>query len=218
MQEPSKRSGARAAIPLAAPVFAFGISFGALAEAAGFAPLLTITMSGTTFAGSAQFAAVSILSDGGSVVAALVAGILLNARYLPIGISLAPALAGPSWKRFLGAQLAVDESWAIAHVGGGAFHRELLLGAGVTLYLAWLLGTVLGVVAGGFLGEPERLGLDAAFPALFLVLLAPRLEDRRAWIAAAAGASIATMLIPLAPPGIPILAAVAPPLLLSRSK
>lgn len=209
-------AGARASIPLAAPVLAFGVSFGALAGAAGIDPLFAIAMSATTFAGSAQFAAASILTEGGGAVAALVAGILLNTRYLPIGISLAPALGGPSWKRFLHAQLAVDESWAIAHTGGGRFDKELLFGAGLTLYVAWLIGTSLGVAAGGFLGDPARLGLDAAFPALFLVLVAPRLREELGRWAAIGGAAIALTLVPLAPAGVPILVAVIPPLLIAR--
>lgn len=212
----SRAAGARASIPLAAPVFAFGVSFGALAEAAGIQPLLAIAMSATTFAGSAQFAATSILTEGGGAAAALIAGILLNTRYMPIGISLSPALDGPTWKRFLHAQLAVDESWAIAHTGGGRFDKGLLIGAGLTLYLSWIVGTSLGVVAGGFLGDPARLGLDAAFPALFLVLVAPRLRECDARWAALGGAAIALTLVPLAPAGIPILVAVIPPLLIAR--
>jgi 4-azaleucine resistance transporter AzlC len=214
--EPTKSAGVRAAVPLAIPVFAFGISFGTLAEAAGLSPLLTIGMSATTFAGSAQFAAVSILSAGGSVAAALIAGILLNARYLPIGISLAPAISGPVWRRFLEAQLAVDESWAVAHVGQGRYNRSLFIGAGLTLYLSWLLGTAIGLAAGGLLGDPGRLGLDAAFPALFLVLLAPRLNEGAERWAAFAGAVVALSLVPLAPAGVPILAAVLPPLVIAR--
>lgn len=213
---PNRSSGARAAVPLAAPVFAFGVSFGALAESAGFNPFLAVAMSATTFAGSAQFAAASILTAGGGAAAALIAGILLNARYIPIGISLAPAIAGPVWKRFLYAQLAVDESWAVSHIGDGRYDKDLLFGAGLTLYLSWLIGTALGVVAGGVLGDPERLGLDAAFPALFLVLLAPRLGDREARWAVLGGGLVALALVPLAPAGVPILAAVVPPLLIAR--
>ena len=215
----SRAVGARASIPLAAPVFAFGVSFGALAEAAGIQPLLADpAMSATTFAGSAQFAAASILTEGGGAAAALVAGILLSTCDMPIGISIAPALDGPTWKRFLYAQLAVDESWAIAHTGGGRFDKGLLIGAGLTLYLSWIVGTSGGVAAGGFLGDPARLGLDAAFPALFLVLVPSCLRERDARWAALGGAAVAVTLVPLAPAGIPILVAVIPPLLIGVSR
>src|SRR3954468_2389634 len=87
----------------------------------------------------------------------------------PVG---APSLRGPAWKRGLRAQLVVDESWAVSHLGGGRYDPRLLLGAGLTLYCAWVAGTTVGSVAGSLLGDPETLGLDAAFPALFLALLA----------------------------------------------
>ncbi len=200
------REGARAALPLAVAVGAFGIPFGLLARSAGFGALGAVIMSATTFAGSAQFAAASILDSGGAVAAAIGAAILLNARYAPIGVSVAPVLGGPLWKRFLLAQLVVDESWAIAN-RGGRFDRSLLIGAGVVLYLTWVITTALGAVGANVLGDPTALGLDAAFPALFLALLWPQLRPRRAVATAVLGATIAIVLTPLAPPGVPIVAA-----------
>ena len=89
---PGYAEGVRRAAPLAVAVFAFGVAFGLLARAAGFSVVVTLVFSATTFAGSAQFAAVSVLSSGGSLVAAVVAALLLNARYAPIGASVAPWL------------------------------------------------------------------------------------------------------------------------------
>lgn len=168
--------------------------------------MAAVVMSGTTFAGSAQFAAVSVLDSGGAVAAAIGAAILLNARYAPIGVSVAPVLGGPLWKRLLLAQLVVDESWAIAN-RGGRFHRRLLIGSGAVLYFAWVATTALGSLGAQFLGDPAALGLDAAFPALFLALLWPQLRARRTILAAAIGAFIALVLTPIAPPGVPIVAA-----------
>jgi predicted branched-subunit amino acid permease len=203
----SYRRGARLAAPLAVAVTTFGVSFGVLARAAGMGALAPIAMSATTFAGSAQFAVVSILHDrGGAVAAAIAAAVLLNLRYIPIGISVARGFVGGRARRLAEAQLVVDESWAFA-VGRGRFDRRVLLGAGVVLYAGWVGGTALGVLGGGVLGDPKRLGLDAAFPALFLALVAPRLRERRALAAALAGGALAAALIPLAPPGIPIVAA-----------
>ena len=197
----------RATLPLAVAVLGFGVSFGVLARAAGMGAVAPIVMSGTTFAGSAQFAATSVLSTGGSVAAAVVAAVLLNARYAPIGVSVAPWLRGPSWSRFLRAQLVVDESWAIAAEGEGRFNPRVLLGAGITLYVAWVAGTTLGVLFGDVIGDPARLGLDAAFPALFLALLVPQLTCVRSRQAAILGAAIGLALTPFAPPGVPIIAA-----------
>ena len=201
------RHGARAVGPLAIAVVGFGISFGVLARAAGFGWLAPIAMSATTFAGSAQFAAASILGDGGTVAAAVTAALLLNARYGPIGVSVAPHLAGPVWSRLLRAQLVVDESWAIAAEGDGNFNPRVLIGAGLVLYASWVGGTAVGAIGGEALGDPATLGLDAAFPALFLALLVPQFRGRRPVQAAILGAAIALALTPIAPAGVPIIAA-----------
>ena len=169
--------------------------------------LAPLVMSATTFAGSAQFAVSSILGAGGGAAAAIAAAVLLNARYAPISISVAPLFHGPRLRRLLESQLIVDESWALASRGGGRFDRRILLGAGLLLYVSWVSGTAVGVLAGDALGNPKDLGLDGAFPALFLALLAPQLRAPRAALAAATGAAIALVLIPVTPAGTPIVAA-----------
>ena len=201
------RNGARSAIPLGVAVGAFGVSFGVLATSTNFSGVAALAMSLTTFSGASQFAAVSILAAGGSAGAAILAAVLLAARYGPIGLTVAPVLRGAAPLRFLQSQLIIDESWAIANRGGGRYDRSRLLGAGALLFATWIVGTAIGVAGGEFLGDPETLGLDAAFPALFLGLLAPQLRDRRAVIAAVLGAAIAISLIPFVAPGIPIIAA-----------
>jgi predicted branched-subunit amino acid permease len=168
-----------------------------------------IVMSATTFAGSAQFAAASILDDGGGVAAAVTAAVLLNARYAPISISVAAGFTGSPLRRLLEAQLIVDESWAVSHRGGGRFDHRVLLGAGLLLYPCWVGGTALGALGGELLGDPNDIGLDAAFPALFLALLYPMLRSRRTIAAALGGAAIALALTPITPPGVPIIAAAA---------
>jgi len=202
------RDGARRAAPLAVAVGTFGVTFGVLAHTAGIGKLAALVFSVTTFAGSAQFAAAGVLSAGGTAAAAVLAAVLLNGRYLPIGISVAPAIRGGRLERLLRAQLVVDESWAISNLGRGRFDPRLLFGAGLAIYLAWIAGTAIGVFAGGALGKPENLGLDAAFPALFLALLSLRLRDSpRSPLAAVLGGLVALVLIPFVPAGVPIVAA-----------
>jgi 4-azaleucine resistance transporter AzlC len=203
------RGGVRAVLPLVPAVVAFGISFGVLARAAEMGPVAATVMSATTFAGSAQFAAAGILEAGGATVAAIAAALLLNSRYVAIGISVAPILGGPVWKRLLIGQLVVDESWAIAHLGEGRFDRGRLVGAGLVLYVAWTASTAVGALGAEAFGDPEALGLDAAFPALFLALLWPQLKEPRARLAAGLGALIAASLLPFTPAGVPIVAAAA---------
>jgi 4-azaleucine resistance transporter AzlC len=193
-------------VPIGLAVAVFGASFGILARAAGLGVLAPIVMSATAFAGSAQFAAASVLANGGGAAAAILAAVLLNTRYLPIGISVAPGFSGGRLRRVLESQLIVDESWAVS-VGRGSFDRRILVGAGFVLYACWNAGTALGVLGGGFLGKPSSLGLDAAFPALFLALLAQQLTSRRARVAAVLGGAIAVATIPFVQAGLPIVAA-----------
>jgi 4-azaleucine resistance transporter AzlC len=185
-----------------------------LAASLGMGRLAPVVMSATTFAGSAQFAAASVLADGGAVAAAILAGALLNARYGPIGVTVAPWLRGGIVSRFVHAQLTVDESWALAAEPDGRYEPRVLFAAGLSLYLAWVAGTAIGVLVGDVAPAPAELGLDAAFPALFLALLAPQLRASRLPLRAALlGAGIALVLTPIAAPGIPIVAATAATLL-----
>lgn len=203
------REGAKAAVPLAVAIGGFGVSFGVLARSAHLGWAAPIVMSLTTFAGSAQFAALSILGSGGGATAAAVAALLLNSRYGAIGVSVAPEFTGPRWSRLIRAQLLIDESWALGHRGDGRYDLPRIMGAGLACYTAWVGGTAIGVAAGNIVGNPSQWGLDAAFPAMFLVLLAPQLRNRKAVAAAAAGATIALVLVPLTPAGVPIIAATA---------
>ena len=199
------RHGIRAALPLAVAPLLFGASFGLLAVEAGFEPVGAVAMSATTFAGSAQFAAASVIDDGGGAVAAIVAALLLNARYVPLSLAVASIFPGSRRRRLLESQLIVDESWALAG-RSGRFEYAILIGAGILLYGCWVGATALGTVVGDLL-DPEAIGLDAAFPALFLALLAPYLRTRTAILTAVAAAAITFVLIPVAPAGVPIVAA-----------
>jgi 4-azaleucine resistance transporter AzlC len=205
MQTSRIRHGVRAALPLAIAPFLFGAAFGVLALDAGFGTVGAVAMSATTFAGSAQFAAATILDDGGGVAAAVVAALLLNARYVPLSLAVASIFPGSRRRRAVASQLIVDESWALAG-RSGRFEYGVLLGAGALLYVLWVGGTALGTLAGDLL-DPEAIGLDAAFPALFLALLAPYLRERRALVTALVAAAITIVLLPFAPPGVPIVAA-----------
>jgi 4-azaleucine resistance transporter AzlC len=199
--------GVRAAAPIGVAALAFGVSFGVLARAADMGRVAPVVMSVTTFAGSAQFAVASILGAGGGLVTAIVAAVLLNLRYGPIGLSAASTFEGPWWRRVLTAQLIVDESWAIAQQEDGRLDRHLLVGAGLLLLVCWTTGTAIGAFAGDLVADPESLGLDAAFPALFLALLWSQVGDRSRLLAAIGGAAIALVLMPFTGPGIPIVAA-----------
>ena len=198
--------GMRAGLPFGLAAVVLGVSFGVVAEPV-MGTAAPIVMSAIVFAGAAQFAATAVLAAGGEVAAAVLAGVLLNLRFLPMGVALAPSLRGGRPRRALEGQAVVDASWAMANRGGGRFDRDLLLGATLVQYPGWLAGTVIGVLWGDVLGDPEALGLDAIFPAFFLALLLPEVRERRGALVALLGASIALCLVPLTPAGVPILAA-----------
>ena len=200
------RRGVRAAAPFVLPTFAIGTSFGVLAEPV-IGATAAIVMSFVVFAGAAQFAAVSVLINGGGAAAAVTAGVLINTRFLPMSLAAAPALRGGRLRKATEAQAIVDASWAIANRGDGTFDREILLGATLPQALGWWSGTILGALGGGLLGDPAKLGLDAIFPAFYLALVVGELRSGSAVVAALLGAGIALALVPIAPAGVPVLAA-----------
>lgn len=201
------REGAVAVVPMAVAVFGFGLSYGVLARAAGMGGVAPVVMSATTFAGSAQFAAVAIIGAGGPLSAAVSSALLLNARYAPMGAAIGPELRGSLWKRALVAQFVVDEAWAIAYLGGGRFSTQRLVGSGLVLLATHVSATAVGASVGTTIGDPAAWGLDAAFPALFVILLWPHVRKPSGIVTALLGASIALALTPLTPPGIPIVGA-----------
>ena len=206
-------AGARASVPFALATLVLGISFGVLARSLGWGIAAPIVFSIIAFSGSAQFAATAVLDAGGGVLAAVVAAVLLNARFGPMGVAIAPYLKGGPLRRALEGQAVVDASWALAARGGGRFDREFMFGATLPQGAAWIGGTAIGVLGGDLIGDPEKLGLDVVFPAFFLALLAGELTGARAVVVATIAAMLALILVPFAPPGVPVIAACAAALL-----
>jgi 4-azaleucine resistance transporter AzlC len=206
--KPVQRTPLRDVLALAVAVPFFGASFGVVAVAGGLSVAMTCALSLLVFAGGAQFAAVGVAAAGGSPAAAVASGLLLNARYLAFGLSVAPLLRGAPGRRAVAAQLLTDESAALALAQPGPQEAARVFWlTGAALYLTWNTGTLLGALAGDAIGDPRALGLDVASPAAFLALLGPLLRDRRTRVAAGAGAVLALGLTPFSPPGVPILAA-----------
>jgi 4-azaleucine resistance transporter AzlC len=203
---PRIRDGVRAALPLAPSPILFGLSYGVLADATGFGAAAAVVMSATTFAGSAQFASVSILDAGGTIAAAVLAAVFLNARYVAISVTVASIFPGGRLRRLVESQAIVDESWALSG-RRGSFEWPILIGSGLVFYVLWVSCTAIGTVIGGVLEDPNALGLDAAFAALFLALAVPYLRERRDRQAAALAAAMTLVLIPFTPAGVPIIAA-----------
>jgi len=200
-------------MPFALATFVLGVSFGVLARSLGWGTVAPIIFSVIAFSGSAQFAVAAVLGDGGGALAAIVAAVLLNARFGPMGLAIAPYLKGGPLRRAIEGQAVVDASWALASRGGGRFDREFMLGATVPQVAAWIGGTVGGVLGGDLIGDAEKLGLDVIFPAFFLALLVGELDGPRASAVALIAGGLALSLVPFAPPGVPVIAACAAALL-----
>jgi len=200
------RAGLKAGFGFALAAVVLGVSFGVLAEPI-MGPVAPVVMSAVLFSGAAQFGATAVLAAGGDAITAIAAGTMLNARYLPMGVAAATALHGSRLRRAVEGQAVVDASWALAVDGDGRFDRELMIGATIPQYPAWVLGTLIGVLGGSAIGDPAALGLDAIFPAFFVGLLAAELSRPRALAAALLGGAIALALTPVLPPGLPVLLA-----------
>jgi predicted branched-subunit amino acid permease len=202
-------AGMRAGLPFALLVGVVAVSFGALARSLGWGVLAPIMFSVITFSIAAQFAVAAVLGAGGGVFAAVAAAVLLNARFLPMGIAVAPFLEGGPLRRALEGQTILTTSWAIASRGGGRFDRAFMIGATVPQYVAWTVGTAVGVLSHVVVEDVERLGLDVVFPAFFLAVLMRELRSggKRTIAATAIAAALSAVLVPFAPPGVPVLAA-----------
>ena len=198
----------------------YGVSFGVLAVAAGLSWVQACVMSMLVVTGASQFAFIGVLAVGGGVVAATGPAVMLAIRNAAYGLSLAPILPARLRDRAVAAQLVIDETTAMARAQDDpAAARRAFLATGVSVWLCWNAGTLVGALLGGGLGDPRTLGLDAMFPAAFLALLAPQLRRAGARVAAVAGAVVAVGLLPFAPAGVPVIAALAgvvPGLLLAR--
>lgn len=204
-ERPRLMVGAREGAPFAAASFVLALSFGVVARDAGMSAIAAIVMSAIVFAGSAQFAAVGIIAQGGGIPAAVGAAALMNSRFLPMGFALAPSLRGGRLRRAVEGQAVVDSSWVMAARGDGTFDRRYLFGHTGVQYVGWVTGTIVGAVGPGL--DAHTLGLDAVFPAFFLALLIGELREPRRRAVAAAGGIVALILIPFAPPGVPVLVA-----------
>ena len=186
-----------------------GITFGVLADAAGLTPPQVIVMSALVFTGASQLAAVSVVASGGSEGAAVGSALLLaarNALYGPVVARLLPA----SWlPKAASAQFVIDETTAMATIqDNDADAADAFWWTAIWLWTLWNAGSILGVWLGAVIGEPEVWGLDAAFPAAFVALLAPHLRHQPGRVAAFGGAALAVVATPIAPAGVPLLVAV----------
>ncbi len=187
---------------------AYGVSFGAVSVAAGLSVAQTCALSLLMFTGASQFALVGVLAAGGAPLSGALTALLLGTRNTLYGLRLAPLLHWSGWRRLLAAHLVIDESTAMSVTRPSRAAARLgFLTTGLSVFVLWNLATFGGAIAGTVLGDPRTFGLDAAVGAAFMALLWPRLRDRRNRLVAVAAAAVALGMVPIAPAGVPVLAA-----------
>lgn len=195
------------AVVVGAAVAAFGVAFGVAAAAAGMPPWLAVVSSIVVFAGASQFAFVAVASAADPLTGAI-SGILLNLRIIGFSLALAPRLSATSLPgRLLDGYLITDESAAIAFDGPRAATRHRLRVAGTSVGLFWVAATALGAYGGDLIGDVRTLGLDVAFPAAFVALLAPALRRPGGLRLALTGGVIALLALQVLPTGPAVLLA-----------
>ena len=191
-----------------AAVLLVGASFGAIAVGVGLPWYFPILLSVLVFAGAAQFLFVGIVGAGGSVLAAVIAGLVVNLRHLPFGLALGDTMGSRWWEKVFGSYLMIDETVAFtARQHGDRARRATYWVCGMVLFLGWNLGVLAGTFGGVLLGDPAALGLDAAFPAVLIALILPALADPAVRRAAIAGGVVAVLSTPFLPAGVPVLLA-----------
>lgn len=184
-----------------------GVSFGAITVSGGLPVWLPIALSLVVFAGGAQFLFVGVIASGGNPIAAVLAGLLVNARHVPFGFAVSDVL-GRGWRRLVGTHVMIDESVAFALAQPDyRQRRSAFWAAGVGLFVVWNAGVVLGAFAGTVISDTDVLGLDAAFPAVLFALVMPSMRDARTRTAAIVGAVVALAATPFVPAGLPVLLA-----------
>jgi len=212
LRDPALRSVVGAGVTLGVATGVFAISFGVGAVAAGATVLQTCVMSLLVFTGASQFSAVSVIGAGGSTGSALGGALLLAARNGVYGLTLAERIVGGARRprlatRLAAAQLTIDETTAMAVAQRDPREQRVAFWVtGVSLYVCWNLGTLIGALAGSAI-DPTTYGLDAAFPAAYVAMVRPLLADQRARAAAVIGALVCLVLVPSTPVGVPILCA-----------
>jgi predicted branched-subunit amino acid permease len=201
----------RDSLSVAIPVGTYGAAFGAAAVAAGFSVLQSCALSLVLFSGASQFAVVGVMGAGGSALSAIATAALLGVRNGLYAMRLSPILSLRGIRKYLSAQVTIDESTAVAlsqESRGAAAMRYGYFTTGIGVFVFWNLFTLIGALGASAIGDPSAWGLDAAVPAAFLGLLWPRLTSTRARIAASLAVIVALALTPFASPGLPIIATV----------
>lgn len=200
----------REALGVVLATSAYGISFGALAVAAGLDVWQACVLSLLMFTGGSQFAFVGVFTAGGlaALPSAVASAALLGVRNVAYGMRMSPIVGGGPARKTAAAHFTIDESTAVAISQNDPRLRQVgFWVTGIGIFVGWNITTLVGALVGDVLGDPKTWGLDAAAAAAFLALLWPRLKARQAVAVGVAAAVVAAALTPFLMPGLPVLVA-----------
>jgi len=193
-------------MPLWAGAIPVGIAYGLAARDAGLSIVETQLMSLLVFSAAAQVSAVSLLDTGAPTIVLLATALLLNVQLLLLGLA-AGREAPPRWPgRLLGAGFLTEGAYGVA-VGSGRLTLPGLIGAGASMYVAWNLGTALGVSVGDAIPNPRGIGIDLVAPLTFLAVLVPLVRARPAAVTALVAGATVLLLARIVPTGVAVLGA-----------
>jgi predicted branched-subunit amino acid permease len=203
---PTRGGIVRDALGIGIATGAYALSFGAISTTSGLTILQTIALSTLMFTGASQFAMVGVIGAGGSVWTGAATAALLGTRNALYGMRLASLFGRTGAKRAVAAHFVIDETTAMAIARDSAPESRFAFWAtGIAVFTLWNLGTLIGALATHALPDPKVLGFDAAPPAAFLALLAPRLRAREPMAIALAAGVVALICLPFVPAGVPLL-------------
>lgn len=184
-------AGLKAVAPLLIAMLPIGMVFGAVAVSKGLSPLEASLMSALVFAGGSQFVAMDLWTHPASWLSLGFAALLVNLRHILMSASISVHLDGFSgWRKYAAMLLLTDETWALSEfrAATGRLTVGFYAGVALSIYFVWNLATVAGSMLGVFMGDPDRIGLDFAFPAVFIVLLMGFWKGRETGLVLAASA------------------------------
>ncbi len=194
------------AVTIGISVTPFGLSFGAVSVEAHLSLIQVCLLSLVLFSGASQFALVSVIGAGGSYFSAVGTALLLGVRNGLYGARINALLRPGGWRRFLMAEVTIDESTAMAVSEAPAgYAARAFWSTALSGYVLWNVSTIVGALVGNAFGSPATTGLDVAGPAAFIALLAPRLTSVRMRVVALTSGAIALATVPVVPVGAPIL-------------
>jgi len=197
---PDLRDGIRDALPLLLGIVPFALVAGVAGVEAGLSPLQTVGLSVVVFAGASQLAAIDLLGRDAALGVVVLTVVVVNLRMLMYSASIAPYFRELSARVRAGcAYVLTDQAYALAlarYAGdrdrGSTTRRPYYyLGVGLTLWVVWQAGTVVGVVFGAAVPDSWRLGF--AVPLVFLALLVPAVSDAPSLGAAVVAAAVAVL-------------------------